>query len=273
MTTATLRREYTFEAAHRLPYVPEGHKCGNVHGHSYRVTVFVRGPINSMGWVVDFGDVDAVARPVIARLDHTNLNALLPNPTSELLCAWLLRQLRAVPHLYAVSVSETERSMAMVTVDDLDAAAREREALRATLARVEAATASVSSLPWPLPVPAQAEWDAMHPAEKAVRDAVGQWRRLAVERGAEVERLTAGRDATMDALVAGAENVATERDALRSLLGAAARGELPRCSRVEACGRLATREGNWRWSCDEHGEGLADLPHAAALRAAMGGAK
>jgi 6-pyruvoyltetrahydropterin/6-carboxytetrahydropterin synthase len=125
MTTATIRREYTLEAAHRLPYVPEGHKCGNVHGHSYRVTVFVRGPISSMGWVVDFADVDAVARPVIARLDHTNLNALLPNPTSELLCVWLLRQLRAVPHLYAVSVSETERSMAMVTVDDLDAAAGE----------------------------------------------------------------------------------------------------------------------------------------------------
>jgi len=65
---------------------------------------------------------------------------------------------------------------------------------------------------------------------------------------------------------------ATDRDALRSLLAAAARGELPRCSRAAVCERLATREGNWRWACDEHGEGLDDLPHAAALRAAMGGA-
>lgn len=123
MTVATLSRKYTFEAAHRLPYVPEGHKCGNLHGHSYRVKVFVRGPLSSMGWVVDFADVDAVAKPVIARLCHTNLNDLLPNPTSELLCMWLLRQLRAVPHLYAVSVAETERSTAMVSVDDLDEAA------------------------------------------------------------------------------------------------------------------------------------------------------
>lgn len=99
---------------------------------------------------------------------------------------------------------------------DLAAVARERDALRATLSRVEAATASVSSLPWPLPVPTQAEWDAMPAAEKAVRDAVGQWRRLAVERGAEVERLTVWRDATTDALVAGAESVAAERDAVKA---------------------------------------------------------
>lgn len=124
MTIATLRREYAFEAAHRLPYVPEGHKCGRMHGHSYRVSVLVRGPLNSMGWVVDFAEIDTVARPVIARLDHTNLNDAMPNPTSELLCVWLLRELAAVPHLYAVQVAEAARSSVMVTVDDLDAAAR-----------------------------------------------------------------------------------------------------------------------------------------------------
>ena len=58
---ATLQRTYTFEAAHRLPYVPEGHKCGQMHGHSYRVTVMVRGPIGAMGWVCDFADIDAAA--------------------------------------------------------------------------------------------------------------------------------------------------------------------------------------------------------------------
>lgn len=31
-----LFREFTFEAAHRLPAVPDGHKCGRLHGHSYR---------------------------------------------------------------------------------------------------------------------------------------------------------------------------------------------------------------------------------------------
>jgi 6-pyruvoyltetrahydropterin/6-carboxytetrahydropterin synthase len=116
---ATLRRTYTFDAAHRLPHVPAGHKCGAMHGHSYRVTVVVRGSVDAMGWVCDFADLDAVARPVMARLDHSTLNDTLPNPTSELLCAWLLRELAAVPHLYAVEVCETERSSCMVTVDDV----------------------------------------------------------------------------------------------------------------------------------------------------------
>lgn len=116
---ATLQRRYTFEASHRLPYVPEGHKCGRVHGHSYRVTVMVRGPINSVGWVCDFADIDAVARPVIDALDHASLNDVLPNPTSELLAVWLLRRLRAVPHLFAVTVAETEQSSCTVQVDDL----------------------------------------------------------------------------------------------------------------------------------------------------------
>lgn len=116
---ATLQRRYSFEASHRLPFVPEGHKCGRVHGHSYRVAVLVRGPVNSMGWVCDFAEIDALARPLVEALDHTSLNDVLPNPTSELLAAWFLRRLRALPHLYAVTVSETERSSVTVSVDDL----------------------------------------------------------------------------------------------------------------------------------------------------------
>ena len=38
-------REFTFEAAHRLTHVPEGHKCARLHGHSYRVEIHVAGPV------------------------------------------------------------------------------------------------------------------------------------------------------------------------------------------------------------------------------------
>ena len=117
---ATLAREYTFEAAHWLPHVPDGHKCKAVHGHSYRVTVFVRGPVGPMGWVCDFAEIDAVAKPVVARLDHSTLNDVVPNPTSELLCAWLLHEFAAVPHLHAVCIRETCRSACTVTVADSD---------------------------------------------------------------------------------------------------------------------------------------------------------
>jgi len=82
------------------------------------------------------------------------------------------------------------------------------------------------------------------------------------------------------------EELEAERDALRSLLAAAARGELPRCDCWHGCSRIAAQEateGETAWSCDEclakHERaadrraraGWRDLPHAAALRAAMGG--
>src|SRR6187399_2821283 len=53
-------REFTFEAAHRLPCVPDGHKCARLHGHSYRVELRVSGePGEHSGWVMDFAEIKA----------------------------------------------------------------------------------------------------------------------------------------------------------------------------------------------------------------------
>lgn len=58
--SAEIYREFTFEAAHRLPNVPDGHKCSRLHGHSYRVEVHVTGTVgDDTGWVQDFGDIKA----------------------------------------------------------------------------------------------------------------------------------------------------------------------------------------------------------------------
>lgn len=106
-----LFKEFAFEAAHRLPRVPEGHKCGRLHGHSFRVTVHVEGPVDpQLGWVVDFGDVKAVVAPVIDELDHQYLNDLpgLDNPTSEVLAQWLWQRLEPqLSGLSAITVKET----------------------------------------------------------------------------------------------------------------------------------------------------------------------
>ncbi|MCU0774491.1 MAG: 6-carboxytetrahydropterin synthase QueD [Ideonella sp.] len=111
-----LRKAFRFEAAHRLPRVPAGHPCGTLHGHSYRVELHLRGPLDpELGWVVDFGEVSRVAKPLIALLDHACLNDLpgLENPTSEHLCVWLADRLAPdLPTLVAVEVRETESSVA-----------------------------------------------------------------------------------------------------------------------------------------------------------------
>jgi 6-pyruvoyltetrahydropterin/6-carboxytetrahydropterin synthase len=103
--------EVTFEAAHRLPNVPPGHKCARVHGHSYKVVLHIRGPVDAqMGWVMDLGDIDSAFAPLRAMLDHRSLNDVegLENPTSENLAMWIWRKLRPVlPMLFRVRVSET----------------------------------------------------------------------------------------------------------------------------------------------------------------------
>lgn len=107
-------REFTFEAAHRLPHVPEGHKCARLHGHSYRVTVHVEGSIEpDTGWVMDFGDLKTAFEPLRKQLDHYYLNEIegLENPTSEILAAWIWDRLTpGLPGLSAITVQETRTS-------------------------------------------------------------------------------------------------------------------------------------------------------------------
>lgn len=103
-------REFTFEAAHRLPHVPEGHKCGRLHGHSYRATVTIRGDVDpDRGWVMDFAEVKVAMEPVVGALDHTYLNDIagLANPTSENVAQWIYERLTAALPLAAVTVRET----------------------------------------------------------------------------------------------------------------------------------------------------------------------
>ena len=103
-------REFTFEAAHRLPHVPAGHKCARLHGHSFRVEVHVEGDVDpETGMVIDFADLKAAFAPLHERLDHHYLNEVdgLENPTSENLARWIWERLdRAMP-LSAVVVRET----------------------------------------------------------------------------------------------------------------------------------------------------------------------
>lgn len=104
-------KEFHFEAAHRLPHVPADHKCGRLHGHSYRVAVHMEGPVEEQaGWVRDFADLSSAMRPVLERLDHYYLNDVegLDNPTSEVLAVWIWERLQpALPGLSKLVVGET----------------------------------------------------------------------------------------------------------------------------------------------------------------------
>ena len=106
-----LYKDFSFEAAHRLPNVPAGHKCARLHGHSFLVRVTVDGPVGERtGWVMDFADLKVAFAPLHNRLDHRYLNEIagLENPTSEVLARWIWHELQpTLPALTEIEVRET----------------------------------------------------------------------------------------------------------------------------------------------------------------------
>jgi len=81
-----IAKEFTVEAAHRLPNVPPGHKCERLHGHSFRI------------------------EPIFDTLDHNYMNEVegLENPTSENLALYIWQNLAPrLPGLSKITIHET----------------------------------------------------------------------------------------------------------------------------------------------------------------------
>ena len=126
-------KDFTFEAAHRLPNYQGA--CKHLHGHSWKLTVAVRGPLDpATGLVIDFRALkDIVQEHIIRSLDHGYLgqgdifnsargerfSAVFTEdfyPTSENLVMWIVKVLSSplvLPNaveLYEVTLHETESS-------------------------------------------------------------------------------------------------------------------------------------------------------------------
>jgi len=64
-----------FAAAHQLRMVAE--KCENLHGHNWKIEVYVSGDsLTAAGVLIDFGEIKADLAAIMNRLDHKFLNEL-----------------------------------------------------------------------------------------------------------------------------------------------------------------------------------------------------
>lgn len=88
----SIKRSYSFDASHILPY--HDGKCANLHGHTYLIEVEISASKlqdqgAQAGMLLDFAVVDAIIKPIIERLDHNHINIILENPTAELIAQYL----------------------------------------------------------------------------------------------------------------------------------------------------------------------------------------
>lgn len=105
---AEVWRRFVFQAAHRLPNVPPGHKCGRMHGHGFEVVLHARALPQVRP--VSYALLDEIWAPLHFELNYGCLNDLpgLANPTSEVLSSWIWQRLQpTLPELVWVTVYET----------------------------------------------------------------------------------------------------------------------------------------------------------------------
>src|SRR5215831_434102 len=100
-------KTFRFEAAHTLSGTTLGATAEEVHGHSFRAEVALRGtPDPKTGMVRDFGALDAELAKIRATLDHKMLNRIagLETPTLETLARYIFERLRPLGRLDRVTV-------------------------------------------------------------------------------------------------------------------------------------------------------------------------
>jgi len=111
----TITKEFEFEAAHSLPHLPSGHKCRNVHGHSYKVIIEITGELDERGFVIDYAEISEIVNPIIDTLDHRNLNDHFEFvTTSENIAKWLFDEIhKSIPKISRVILKETAGTSAI----------------------------------------------------------------------------------------------------------------------------------------------------------------
>jgi len=100
---------FKFAAAH---FLTKYHgKCENLHGHNYKMIITIEGEMQGDGMVMDYKIIKKIVNEkVVNKIDHTLLNDIMDNPSSELFAIWTWNELIAdLPMLKSVEIFETEK--------------------------------------------------------------------------------------------------------------------------------------------------------------------
>ena len=102
-----LTKSFRFEAAHALRGTTLGGASEEIHGHSFRTEVTIRGtPDPATGMVLDLGLLERSMEEVQKALDHKLLNRVeaLGPPTLENLSRFIFERIQPLGRIARVSV-------------------------------------------------------------------------------------------------------------------------------------------------------------------------
>jgi len=111
-----IAKHFEWEASHQLPNEEEYGKCRNLHGHTYKMTVEIKGDISNKGWVINFSTLkEIVNRLVVDKYDHKHLNEFFEIPTAENILTKIVDDLSVElkninVYLHSIKLYETSNS-------------------------------------------------------------------------------------------------------------------------------------------------------------------
>ncbi|MDR0648538.1 MAG: 6-carboxytetrahydropterin synthase QueD [Synergistaceae bacterium] len=118
-----LKKEFTFDAAHNL--VRYHGKCERLHGHTYRMSVSVKGTPDSEGMIVDFLEVKRIVNEeIVSKFDHAYLNDIFEQPSAENIARFVFERLDPLIRgdgyaLHEVELWESPSSSVVFGRDDI----------------------------------------------------------------------------------------------------------------------------------------------------------
>ena len=108
-------RDQKLESA--MSYEPDG----EIYGFGYTSRLYVESPLDKvLGWLMDFGDVKEIFKPVFLKMDHQNLKELdnLSNPSLVGLVEWMgIQLIPTFPELSAIGLYESEGNGAELIIN------------------------------------------------------------------------------------------------------------------------------------------------------------
>jgi len=86
-------KDFRFESALRLNKADVHDRRKMLHGHSYLTRLHIQAPLDTIhGWTIDYGEVKARFKPLLAELDHHTLNdlpGLGTTPSTAAIAQWM----------------------------------------------------------------------------------------------------------------------------------------------------------------------------------------